>query len=242
MISGIDLQFEPYLNYRASITQIENFAEQSRFCYRIALGVVGEPGTSESSDPATGQAFGQISDVLHSSCFLCEWHCFGVFMRSTVRSMLQAHPSVLASLNPERTISYGELLTASDGLSSLAKLRNTLITAEIERRQAGGRSVIGLIDFLKQYFHLRIDPYAVEYLDQGHRSTASRRELELVGEICALLSRECPRPSAIAAYPQLIWREQAVVVTESYFNQSKHMLNAIAAEIARCVEHRWYEA
>jgi hypothetical protein len=102
-------------------------------------------------------------EMLYRSCFLLRWVMFEVFLRSTVHELISRHPTRLTSTKQGKkpTLSYEDVLAMSSNLSSVEMLRDSLIRREIERQQAHGESVHGLINFLKSEFLFDRDPYEV---------------------------------------------------------------------------------
>src|SRR5262249_43834621 len=115
---------EPYHRYRASSKALENFAEQSRFCYRVAHQYVsGSPGTppdiretQEPSSPTLGQQehmFTHTYQTLLEQSFVMEWLLFETFLRNTLFALLATYPKKLIEQSPDYHLTYSEVFQAS---------------------------------------------------------------------------------------------------------------------------------
>ncbi|MFV9507671.1 MAG: hypothetical protein AB4911_24230 [Oscillochloridaceae bacterium umkhey_bin13] len=233
-----ELAFEPYRLYSAGVTQIENFAEQSRFSYQIAQRTLYEPDALPD-DPG----FDQTIEVLHTCCLRLEWQLFEVFLANTARALFLRHPVRLAAASASRMISYATLAQATADFTAPDQIFLALINAEIEQQRLGGRGALGLLDFIHHTFHLSFNPHELEYRFQGEVLFTKPGDLAAIATMCASFTNDLAAPSAqelVARYPELtIHQGQALVSSDTYL-RSKVTINAVAATIAQCIENNWY--
>jgi hypothetical protein len=197
------------------------FEEAQSYFLRLAHAM-GEP--SEVSSRAEA--------ILFRAALLLQWTSFETFVRETVETLLAEHPSVIPeSAGKKASISYDELFTMSTGLSSIDDLRRELIEIEVQRLRAGGRSVHGLINFLKSAFRFDADPYEAWYVLIGERRQASYQTLMGIKE---------RRNGLVHGGPSHGEGSAEKPATENEYLDSGLALQAIAYSIARSVQSGRY--
>ena len=188
----------------------------------------------------------RAEEMLNQSCFLSHWTIFEVFLRSTIQELIKRHPSKIDSgtRGKKSTLNYEEILEMTSKFSSVENLRDSLIEREIERLQAGGESVHGLINFLKSEFHFKRDPYEAWYVLKGQRHTAHYNDLMEFKEVRNALMHDggTPPESFFERYPAVPKRGNAILIDEEYYLKAKLILSSIAFSIATCVDEGIYDA
>ncbi|MBB4919125.1 hypothetical protein [Streptosporangium saharense] len=114
--------------------------------------------------------------LLFRAAFLLQWTSFEVFLRETIEELLARHPqAIIESAGKKESLSYEQLFSMTHKLSSIESLRQELIDMEIERLRSNGRSIHGMINFLKSAFRFKRDPYKAWYVykDKRHEATYS---------------------------------------------------------------------
>lgn len=120
------------------------------------------------------QASKRADGMLLRSGILLQWTVFEVFLRETVIELMRRFPVKLASgRRAKQTITYEDLVAKSAQLGSLDALTDHLVQLELESMRSGGKSVHGIINFLKDEFRFDSNPYKASYRFEGERRTAS---------------------------------------------------------------------
>jgi len=188
----------------------------------------------------------RAGEMLNQSCLLLEWTIFEVFLRSTIEELIRRHPSKIASggKGMKSSLDYEEILEMSRNFTSLESLRASLTEREIERMQAGGESVHGLINFLKSGFGFKRDPYEAWYVFNGERHTTHYTDLVELKEVRNALVHDGGRPPKLffEEYPAVPRRDNAIVIDNEYYLKGGLILSAIAFVIARCIDRGMYDA
>jgi hypothetical protein len=251
---GDDITFEPYQIYAAQVATLEDFAQQTRLCYKIARSFVQDGGAVRQDDPQErlvhlagpigDEPFASMGEMLRRSCLLLEWGFFENFLHSTVRELLLRHPAGLITAAGHDTLDYATIIEDSRQLTALDQLHQALVTRVIEHHQIRGQGVFGLIDLLKSAFHFQYDPYEVTYSLKGVQHSAQHTDLI---ELCAVrdaLAQDRPASTRalLAAYPHFDDGAGGLHVPEDYYRRATSLLGATSAAIARSIDSRWYEA
>ncbi|MEA2033146.1 MAG: hypothetical protein U9N41_06140 [Euryarchaeota archaeon] len=210
--------------------------EQIQKSYLVLAHSLGKP-----SEVAT-----HAEEMLNQSCFLLQWTIFEVFLRSTIQELIKRHPSKIASdsRGKKSTLNYEEILEMSSKFSSVEDLRDSLIQREIERVQAGGESVHGLINFLKTEFRFKRDPYKAWYVLNGQRYITHYNDLIELKEVRNALIHDggTPPESFFVTHPAVPKRGNAIVIDEEYCLKAKLILSPIAFSIAKSIDEGMYDA
>lgn len=210
--------------------------EQIQKSYLVLAHSLGKPG-----EVAT-----HAEEMLNQSCFLLQWTIFEVFLRSTIQELIKRHPSKIASdsRGKKSALNYEEILEMSSKFSSVEDLRDSLIQREIERMQAGGESVHGLINFLKSEFRFKRDPYEAWYVLNGQRYTTHYNDLIELKEVRNALIHDggTPPESFFVTHPAVPKRGNAIVIDEEYCLKAKLILSSIAFSIAESIDEGMYDA
>jgi hypothetical protein len=240
---------EPYHLYRAHVTAVEDFAEQSRFCYRIAERFVAADAASDPQASGAGgvtveeNPFAQTSQLLLQHCFVLEWLYFETFLRNTLFAMLARHPHKIVASAGEEQLSIAAIFRASHSFASVDHLRDNLVARQIHQVQGCGHAVRELIDTLVGTFHFQSSPYDAQYLYQGQHTTSSLHDLtdlyalylSIVPDSCGLQSRdERDRPAGRAP-------ATAPPISEDSYFKAKAILHAVAGSIAQSIDNHWYD-
>lgn len=187
----------------------------------------------------------RAQESLHRSCFLLHWVIFEVFLRSTVHQLIKRHPRKLTSTKKGKkpTLSYEDILAMSRNLSSVDSLRESLTDREIERQQADGASVHGLINFLKSAFNFERDPYEAWYVLEGERRETHYLDLMELKDVRNALLHDggTASESFFEEYPEVRRRKNDIVVDADYYLRSSLILDSIAYGIAESIDRERYD-
>ncbi|NJN18969.1 MAG: hypothetical protein HC822_23285 [Oscillochloris sp.] len=231
-------QFVPYQQYLSSVKLIEDFAEQSRFCYQITQRFMQEP----AEVPAEDDVFSRTADVLNTSCFLMEWMFFEAFLKNTIYVLLHQYPNKLAANSPDMLLNYREISQATHAFSAIDQLRNQLIIGEIERSELHSQSIHGLIDYVRRVFRFQLNPYEIEYLYKGQKNTTSPRDLDDIRAMHKSITADMiveGDPSGIPGFPGI--HQHRATINEDAYLRAKAILNTTAATIADVIVNNWYD-
>jgi hypothetical protein len=173
--------------------------------------------------------------IMFRAAFLLEWASFETFLRETVTYLLGKHPQVLVdSAGRKATLSYEQIFTMSSQLSSLEDFRRMLVDLEVEKLRAGGRSIHGMINFLKSAFRFKNDPYEAWYVINGTRHTATYNDLLAIKERRNVLAHE-------ASIEQGSGEQVRQDMTEDEYGRTILALRSVAYSISRSVYYERYE-
>jgi hypothetical protein len=248
-----DINFQPYQTYTAQVAALEDFAQQSRLCYKIARSFVQEGGAVQDDDPEqriqrlagpiNEGPFASMGDMLNRSCLLLEWGYFEGFLRSTTREMLHRHPTGLILAGGHDALDYATIIGVSRQLTALDQLHEAMITRVIERAQAGGQGVLGLIDLIKEVFHFHYDPYTINYSVKGVEHNAQHGDLVELRMVCNLLNGERIQDLRVlqAAHPHFDDGAGGLHIPAEFYARATNLLGATSAAIARSIDSRWYD-
>ena len=176
----------------------------------------------------------RATEILYRAMFLLQWTGFEIFLRETVEHLLAENPQVIIrSAGRKTSLSYEQIFDMSEKLSSMDDLRREMIELEVQKLRAGGRSVHGLINFLKSAFNFKDDPYKAWYVLKGQRRESSYDILLKVKDRRNALTHELGPSQGEAA--------DASSVSEEEYAEAELVLRSIAYSIARNVYHKHYE-
>ena len=201
--------------------------EQLRTARNVYLNLAHSLGKTE--DVAA-----HAEDMLYRSVYLLQWTSFESFLRETIETLLAEHPQVIIqSAGRKTSLSYEEVFAMSNQLSSLDNLRKELIELEVQRLRAGGRSVHGLINFLKSAFKFEVDPYRAWYVVKGQRREATYNSLMAIKARRNALAHEfataIPDDSGITP------------VTSDEYREAELTLRSVAYSIASSIYYKRYD-
>ncbi|MEV0148137.1 MULTISPECIES: hypothetical protein [unclassified Nonomuraea] len=210
--------------------------------------------TLDPSDPVQARAtqkhflklassLGKVDEVvkraeflLFRAAFLLQWTSFEVFLRETIEELLARHPQViLESAGKKESLSYEQLFSMTHRLSSIESLRQELIDMEIERLRSNGRSIHGMINFLKSAFRFKRDPYKAWYVYKGKRYEATYSTLIDIKERRNILVHE-----ASDARSAISGKEGQSLSEEDYVKYVL-ALRSVAYSISSSVQFKKYE-
>ena len=217
------------------LEDVETFEETQRMFLAMAHAL-GEPNSVAD----------RAAETLRRSCFLLHWGAFEVFLRSTILDLIRRHPSKIASTKKsgERSLTYEDILKLSEQLTSVEGLRDGIINREIERQQAGGESVDGLIKFLKREFRFDRDPYEAWYVLGGKRAKAHYGDLTEIREVRNALLHDAGKPgqSFFDQHPSVTQREKSIVIDSVFYLKARLILDSIAFSIADSIDSGAYKS
>lgn len=233
-----EVQLEPYQAYRAQITDIEEFAQQTQFCYRITQAYMQDGANGASEDPLV-----RTRAALFRNCLLLEWMYFEQFVNDLLQALFRKYPAKLVALGQQSSFSSEELGLASLEFTSIERLRDVVIARELQRQQIGEYPIIGLLNLLKRDFKVYNDPFTVEYVHKGQTRTITRQELIWLQDIatCVLQHAGVAPQHVLDRHPQLTVHDGRLVITEGDYQVGKTILNALAFAIAQSIENGWYD-
>lgn len=234
-----EIRFAPYQLYRSQITQLEDFAQQTQFSFRISQSFMNDgPGQGDAGAP---DPMARAREDLHRTSFLLEWTFLTIFVEGTVRELLRRHPVKIGG-DRFAGMSFEEIFHGSKQFTSAESLQELLITQKIERISGNGQAINGLLQFLKRDFRFRADPYEPYYTYKGQSRTATAKDF---AEIHTIAQHLLYHPDTIDAafldrHPQIVVRDRQVVITEELHSRSKAIMNGMAAQIVQSIENGWY--
>lgn len=186
----------------------------------------------------------RANELLCKSSLILHWTAFEVYLKSTIYELFRLNPSILMN-NKEfgrREINYKRIFDLSSGFSNIQELRDSLVELEIQRQESEGKSVHGLINFLKSKFKFKQDPYEGWYVFRGVRYTTHYNDLLEIKEVRNALIHDSGSPEAIffTNYPNVPNREGNIVIDEDYYLKCDLILRTIAFNIAKSVSNNEY--
>ncbi|WP_214107239.1 hypothetical protein [Acrocarpospora catenulata] len=174
--------------------------------------------------------------LLFRAAFLLQWTSFEVFLRETIEELLTRHPQViLESAGKKGTLSYEQLFSMTNKLSTIESLRRELIDMEIERLRSNGRSIHGMLNFLKGAFRFKSDPYKAWYVYKGERRQASYNTLIEIKERRNTLVHEASDSRSATSS-----KEEQELGDEEYMKYIL-TLRSVAYSVSFSVHHQKYE-
>ncbi len=184
--------------------------------------------------------------LLRQVCFIQEWTSFEVYIRDVVASLLRKHPEKIAASGRGKKIlmSTDEVIELSQGFTSIEELRERMVQREIERRQAEGQSVHGLINFLKDEFRFKRDPYCEPYILRGKRMTTHYNDITEIKDVRNALLHDgglVPK-SFLETRPRVPHDSGEILINEDYYLTSVLVLRSIALGIAESLSMNQYVA
>lgn len=248
-----DISFEPYQIYASQVATLEDFAQQTRLCYKIARSFVQDGGAVRQADPEErlmhlagpigDEPFASMGEMLRRSSLLLEWGFFERFLRGTVRELMRRHPAGLILAAGHASLDYATVIEDSRQLTALDQLHESMITRVIERHQIRGQGALGLIDLLKSVFHFHYDPYEVIYSFKGVQHSAQHGDLVELNAVRNALAQERPLSvqALLKAYPHFADGTGGLHIPDDYYLRATSLLGATSAAIARSIDSRWYE-
>ncbi|GGR68049.1 hypothetical protein GCM10008959_32660 [Deinococcus seoulensis] len=119
-------------------------------------------------------------EELNKSCFVMIWTQFEIFLGGYVDEIFKRHPEKMMSDRRFRdlTINFQALLVATNGLSSIDKLREYLVDRILSDARSQSRSIASIIDTLKSIVKFTDDPYRAQYICRGVKREVKRSYLD----------------------------------------------------------------
>lgn len=239
-VESEEILFTPYQLYRSQITQLEDFAQQTQFSFRISQSFMNDgPGQGE---PGAPDPMARAREDLYRTCFLLEWTFLSVFVDGTVRELLRRHPVKIG--DRAAVMSFEDIFSGTKQFTSVENLQDLLITQKIERITGNGQGINGLLQFLKRDFRFRADPYEPYYTYKGQSRTATAKdfaEIHLIQQ--HLMHNSGPIDQEfLDRHPQLTARNGQIIITEELHSRSKAIMNGMAMQIVQSIENGWYTA
>lgn len=210
------------------IEDVDNFEDiQKQFLYMAHS--MGKP------DEVTERA----SEMFYRSSLIHHWTAFEVYLRSAIHELFRLNPKVLIDDKQvgKTTITYKEIFSLSDSFSNIEELRKSMIELEIQRQESNSKSVHGLINFLKDKFKFKKDPYEGWYVFNGVRYNTHYNDLMEIKEVRNALIHDAgfPNKSFFSDYPNVPNREGYIVIDQEYYLKCKLILNTIAFNITKSI-------
>ncbi|MBM6383100.1 MAG: hypothetical protein JSY10_03780 [Paenibacillus sp.] len=177
----------------------------------------------------------RASEMLYRSCYLLRWVAFESFLRDSIYELYRSNPkSVLLSKNRKgNKISYEDLLMMSDEFRSIEALLENMIEKEIQQQESEGKSIHGLINFLKEEFLNKQDPYVSNYVYKGESKKTHYTDLIMLKDTRNVLMHEAGyySPNFISSYPDIPTRDGMVIITSEFYLKAKLIIDSIAHRI-----------
>lgn len=182
-------------------------------------------------------------EMLYKSCLLLQWTIFEVFLKSTVGELIRKHPqSIIKNKSKKSTLSYEEIYNVTNQFTSIETLRAFLIETEIDSLQSGGSSVHGLINFLKDRFSFKSDPYKAWYIYKGEKRHSSYTELMEIKDVRNTLIHDGGKPSIgfEEKYPEVPIDREVIHIDSDYYLRARLILCSLSFNIANIIESNSY--
>lgn len=178
-------------------------------------------------------------EMLNKSCFIQHWTAFESFLKESIRELFKLYPEkiLLGKSNKNATIKYDELFELSNQFQSMDSLLNSLVEKEIEKQQSEGKSVHGLINFLKTEFRFEKNPYDSSYVYKSKRNKTDYNDLIEIKDVRNALVHDsgCPNVNFFEKYPNVPRKENHIVIDEDYYLKSRLILDSIAYSIVKSI-------
>jgi hypothetical protein len=185
------------------------------------------------------------TNILYRSCFLLHWTLFEVFLRSTLDKILIQNPELLFDDKQadKLTITYKDLFHFSNKLSDINCLQSKLIESEIAKQEGDGKSIHGIINFIKSKLQFDKDPYKAWYQFKGKRIETSYQSLIELKEVRNVLMHDAGFPNSdfINRYPKIRYRKGELIVDSDYYLNATLTLRSIAYNLASQISNNKYK-
>jgi hypothetical protein len=199
---------------------------------------------SSHGDPE--ESSGNALALLRQVCFIQEWTSFEVYIREVVAYLLRKHPEKIAASGRGKKIlmSTDEVVELSQRFTSIEELRERMVQREIERRQAEGQSVHGLINFLKDEFRFERDPYCEPYLFRGKRLTTHYNDITEIKDVRNALIHDggLVPISFFEGRPRIPHDSGKILISDDYYLTVVLILRSISLGIAESISRDQYVA
>jgi hypothetical protein len=169
----------------------------------------------------------RASAVLYRVGLLLQWTAFEVFLRQVTEILIRRHPAVLGKgSRGKQTLTLADLIAGSEALTSIDALSESIIESQIAALRGGGRSVHGLLNFLKSEFQFENDPYDAWLVWKGTRQAVTFGGLVDLKNLRNQLVHEGSTPVGLD--------REAVVDSDAYY-RGRLMLRAVAHSVSRSI-------
>ncbi|PQP80728.1 hypothetical protein C0Q44_26230 [Paenibacillus sp. PCH8] len=176
------------------------------------------------------------NEMLYRSCFILRWVAFESFLRESVFELYKSNPKKVLSnkMRKKNTVTYEELLLMSNEFNSAELLLQNLIEKEIQLQESEGKSIHGLINFLKDEFLDKQDPYVSSYVFKGERKKTHYNDLMMFKDTRNVLMHDAGYYSPVfnSLYPEVPVRDGMVVITENFYLKSQLIIDSVAHKIS----------
>jgi hypothetical protein len=184
-------------------------------------------------------------NILYRSCFLLHWTLFEVFLRSVLDQILIQNPELIFDDKQAEklTITYKDLFKYSNKFSDINSLQSKLIENEIDKQEGDGKSIHGIINFIKSKLQFDKDPYQAWYQFKGKGIVTSYQSLIELKDVRNVLMHDAGFPNAdfFTKYPKTRNRKGELIIDSDYYLNAKLTLRSIAYFLTKQIVNKKYK-
>lgn len=232
--------FSVVLKIKASISNEENLEDLDNFeniqkKFLTLAHSLGKPKDVNKNS----------TNILYRSCFLLHWTLFEVFLRSSLDQILIQNPELIFNDKQAEklTITYKDLFHFSNKLSDIHSLQSKLVENEIAKQEGDGKSIHGIINFIKSKLQFDKDPYKAWYQYKGKRIETSYQSLIELKDARNVLMHDAGFPNAefFTKYPNTQNRKGELIIDSDYYLNSTLTLRSIAFNLTQQIINKKYK-
>lgn len=183
-------------------------------------------------------------NTLYRSCFILQWTCFEVYLRSLLDEVIKQNPEILFDDKQAEKLflSYKELFNYSKKFESITSLQSRIIENEIAKQEGENKSVHGIINFLKCKFKFNKDPYVGWYNIRGVRKETCYNDLIEHKEVRNSLMHDSgfPDSSFFSDYPNVPTANGEIIINLDYYLKAKLTMRSIAYNLTNLIVMKEY--
>jgi hypothetical protein len=185
-------------------------------------------------------------NILYRSCFLLQWNCFEVYLRSLLDEIIRQNPIILFGdkQSEKLTITYKDLFHYSNKFESLEVLQSKIIENEIAKQEGDGKSIHGIINFIKSKLSFEEDPYKCWYQLKGKTMYTSYQSLIELKDVRNSLMHDAgfPNKDFFTTYSKVSKKRNGeIVINQDYYLKAVLSMKSIAYNLAESVAHNKYK-
>ncbi len=184
-------------------------------------------------------------NTLYRSCFLLHWTSFEVYIRSVLDEIILKNPEILFNdrQSEKQNISYKDLFHYSNELKSISSLKTRIIENEISKHEGDGKSIHGIINFLKEKLNFTKDPYKGWYNLNGIRKETSYNDLMELKDVRNSLIHDAgfPKSSFFSINASVKNKNGEIIIDNAYYLRARLILKSVSFNLMKLITNKEYE-